>query len=139
MDLKYSLEAIANHFHWKVVYARRDYQNLTDVTDFIYSTSQSYETGETFMLIDPIIRHPHETGITYTGNLMILTNSDLDTESYEEKFENYIRPLLAIVLGRMKSNLLCNYDINLWRVIEIINFFDFNADGVSINFELKGY
>lgn len=138
MDVKDAFKNIADDLGWGFEYARRDYQNLADITDFIYSTSKNYNTGETFMFIDPIVRSPHNTGTTYSGNMMILTNSDLDG-MYDDKFEAYIRPLLNIVLGSFKNKLLCDFDINLWRVIEVVNFFDFNADGVSIQFEIKGY
>lgn len=138
MELKDKFKEIADATGWGINYARRDVQNLQNISDSIYSASQCYGSGETFLFIDPIIRTPHETGITYTGNFMVLTNSPLDM-SYEEKFESYIRPLLKTVLIDMKSALLCEYDVNTWRSIEVINFFDFNADGLSINYELKGY
>lgn len=138
MDLKDTLEAIAVSQGWGFEYARRDYQNLVDVSDMIFSVSQEYADGETFMFVDPITRRPHETGVVYSGNLLILTNSDLDM-GYEEKFEAYIRPMLDIVLKSMVGTLLCHYDLTTWRTLEVINFFDFNADGISIQYELKGY
>lgn len=139
MDLKDTFKTIADANGWGCEYARRDHQNLVDVTNSIYSASENYATGQTFLFVDPIVRTPHETGITYSGNFMVLTNSDLDM-SYDDKFENYIRPLLNLLMGSgFKNKLLCSYDVNLWRAIEVINFFDFNADGLSIQYELKGY
>ena len=138
MNIKDAFKNIADSLGWGFEYARRDYQNLTDVSDWIHSASQNYATGETFLFLDPVIRSPHETGITYSGNMMILTNSDIDM-TYNDKFEGYIRPILDIVLGSFKNKLICDFDVNLWRVIEVVNFFDFNADGVSISFEIKGY
>src|SRR5690606_12151001 len=116
MDLRDVFENIATENNWKLVYARRDYQNLTDVTDMIYSASKSLETGETFLFVDPIIRRPNEFGTTYSGNFMILTNSDLDDVSYEAKFEKYIRPLLYDLRVRFHTKLLCDYDILQWRI-----------------------
>lgn len=138
MDLKDTFKNIADAKGWGCEYARRDHQNLVDVTNSIYSASQNYATGQTFLFVDPIVRRPHETGITYSGNFMVLTNSDLDM-SYDDKFEGYIRPLLDIVLGSIRNQLMCDFDVNVWSAIEVINFFDFNADGLSVQYELKGY
>ena len=138
MDLKDTLEKIAILNGWGFKYARRDYQNLTNIEDSIRSASECYETGETWMFIDPIVRTITETGTRYSGTFMILTNSPLDMD-YDDKFEGYIRPLIEISMIKIKNGLKCDYDVINWRAIEVINFFDFNADGISINYELEGY
>lgn len=141
MDLKDSLKSIveAAPFNWRFEHARRDYMNLADITDAINAASDGMPGGETLFWLDPVTRSPHDTGITYSGNFMVLTNSDLDAESYDEKFETYIRPLIDLVLVKLKNKLKCTYDINRFSAIEVINVLDLNGDGLSVQYELKGY
>lgn len=138
MDLTETLKAFADSKGWKFIHARRDYQNLQSTTDFISSETETYGTGETFLFLDPVVRKPEGDGITYSGNFLILTNSDLDKD-YDDKFEDYIKPLISIVAEELKSFLRCDYDINDLTILEVINVFDFNSDGVSVRFNLKGY
>lgn len=138
MDLKDKLEQIASDNQWKFVYARRDYQNLFDVSQFISDEMEDAGNGETVMFVDPIVRRPDSPGIRYTGNLMLLTSYDFDG-TYKEKYAKVIRPLIDVVTGNFYKDLICDFDADDWTVIEVINMFDFNADGVSVRFNLKGY
>lgn len=138
MDVKEVLKNLALGYGWRFEYARRDYQNLIDATNFVADTIEGYGVGETVLFLDPIQRSGKSNDVTYQGNFMILTKSDLD-DSYDGKHTKYIQPLIDIVHGGMEYKLRCEFDVNTWRSIEVVNVFDFNADGLSISFNLKGY
>lgn len=138
MDVIDALKNFATAKGWKFIHARRDYQNLTSVSDFIFSETEQFGDGETFMFVDPVKRDPRKDGIDYSGNFLILTNSDLD-KSYDQKYNDYIKPLLPIVNDELYKTLNCTYDVNKLSTLEAINLFDFNADGLSVSFNLKGY
>lgn len=138
MDLSNHLENYATSKNWKYVYARRDYQNLIDATDFVADAIEGYGVGETIMLVDPIRRGGETDNITYKGSFMVLTKSDLD-DDYESRKSKYIDPLLEVLLKEMKNVLICEFDINQWEAIELINMLDWNADGLLITFNLKGF
>lgn len=138
MDIKDKLESLATNYGWRFVHARRDYANLTDALAFVEDEAQKYGVGETILFLDPVVRDGTKTdGIGYSGNFMILTISDLDG-TYDEKYKDFIEPLTPIIVEDMRNKLRCSYNINQWRAIEVINVFDINADGLSVNFNLKG-
>lgn len=139
LDIKKTLQDFAEITKgYNFTHARRDFQNLQSVTDFIYSQTENLATGETTFFLDPIIRKPSSDGVTYTGNFLILTNSNPDM-TYNQKYEAYIEPMILMVQTELYNSLRCLYDINDLTVIEVIDMFDFNADGVSVSFSLKGY
>lgn len=138
MDIREKLKAYAESKNWKFIHARRDFQNLHGVTDFIYSQTEGLDTGETVLILDPVVRKFERDGILYSGNFLVLTNSPLDMD-YEEKYLNYIQPLFGIINNALPNVLRCEYDLNAWQAIELVNQFDFNADGVSVSFSVKGY
>lgn len=123
---------------WRFVNARRDYQNLVDATNFVADEVEGYSVGETVLFLDPVIRKTEKDGIRYSGNFMVLTKSDFD-DDYESRQIKYIDPLVEVVMKSMFNKLRCDFDVDGWQAIEVINVFDFNADGLSINFNLKGY
>lgn len=136
--LKEKIEAMAISNGWQFVYARRDYQNLTDVLDFVDDAMEGYGVGETFLFMDPIKYDGSKTdGITYSGTFMVLTKSDLD-DDYESKYIKYVEPLKTNLLGSFKNQLRCDFSVNAWGAIEVINVFDLNADGLNITYNLKG-
>lgn len=137
MEVKDKLELLATSYGWRFVHARRDYQNLKDALAFIEEEMDGYGVGETILFLDPVIKdYSKSDGVVYSGNFMILTISDFDL-SYEDKQQKYINPLIEIIQGKIRSNLRCTYKINQLKTIEVINFFDINADGLSIEFNLK--
>lgn len=138
MDLSNHLKSYATSKNWRYEYARRDYQNLIDATDFVADAIEGYGVGETIMIVDPIRRSSENSGISYRGSFMVLTKSDLD-DDYASRKTKYIDPLLDIILKEMKGFLLCNFDINQWEAIELINMLDWNADGLLVTYNLKGY
>lgn len=139
LDIRTILQDFASSKSWIFLPARRDFQNLHDVTEFIYSQTEGLDTGETVLFLDPVIREPVPDGVNVSGSFLILTNSNLDAASYDEKFINYIAPLINVVQVELFNKIRCQYDINDFTVIELINQFDFNGDGVHVSFNLKGY
>jgi len=138
MDISDVFEAFATSKGWGYEYARRDYQNMIDATDFVADAIEGYGVGETMMIVDPVIRVSEKQGISYRGSFMVLTKSDLD-DDYTSRKTKYIDPLLDILLKEMRSKLICDYDVNQWEAIELINMLDWNADGLLITFNLKGF
>jgi hypothetical protein len=112
-------------------YSRSDYQNLYDGMD----------NGKVHLFVDPITIDSsfsdsgHETK-TYTGKYMLLVSSDVD-EEYKDKFESNIRPLITNSNQLIKDSILCSeYQINKFQTMEVINLFDFNLDGVLVNYSI---
>ena len=138
MELKTRLKEIADSYGWRFVYARRDYQNLIDATNFISDELRDAGKGETVLFMDPVTRRAENIGTRFTGNFMVLTSSDFDN-SYEERMLNYVDPLIRKVMNDMRAQLVCDFDVDDWTAIEVINMFDFNADGLNVRFNLKGY
>lgn len=137
MDFKELLKQIAASYGWGIVYARRDYQNLQEIVDHINAEAENYSEGETFFFVDPVTRKPHDTGYTYSGRFMVLTNSDL-SDDYNTKYDNYIAPVIDKVMREMVQKLRCHGDVEAWQSIEVINALDINGDGLSVTYQWKG-
>jgi hypothetical protein len=112
-------------------YSRSDYQNLYDemTTDIIH------------LFVDPIIIDStfsdsgHETK-TYSGKFMLLVSSDID-EDYKQKYLDNIKPIIDSAIQVVKDDLRCaDYDISKFQTLEVINLFDFNLDGVLVNYNV---
>lgn len=139
MDIKNFLENFATTKSWRFTHARRDYQNLHDVLAFVGDEVEGFEDNETCIFLDPVTRSKSSTdSIVYTGNFMVLTKSNFDM-TYKDRFDTYIKPALDIINDELYNALRCEFDINQWSTVEVINMFDFNADGVNVQFNLKGY
>lgn len=138
MTIKEAFKSFADDQGWSFVYARRDYQNLHDSANFITDALEGVGIGETVLFLDPLRRAKGESGTDEAGFMMILTKSNHD-QTYEERFDLYIDPLINIVMNTFYNKLRCSFDINEWRSTEVINMFDWNADGLLINFSTKGY
>lgn len=136
MDARKFFEDLALDMSWHFVPARRDYQNLHDVENWIASETEKYGEGETTLFLDPIQRSPVSTEIRYVGNFMILTNSDID-KSYDDKFKDYIEPLIDVVHKTIFNRLRCDWKVTNLTSIEVINQFDLNADGLSVSFTIE--
>ena len=117
---------------FEFMYARRDFQNLLD----------SLPTGQTHLILDPVEITENFTEYNevdtkqYTGQFMILVSSDIDKETYEQRYIDEIQPLLVGALALIKDDLKCNGSIQIenWRTIELINMFDYNVDGISVTY-----
>ena len=139
MTPEIKLKALATAQGWAFVNAPRSYQNLQDIANFIADTMEGVGVGETFLFLDPVIRAKKTSEyIDYSGNFMVLTKSDLDETTYADRKTKYIDPVIDILYGTFYNKLRCDFLISDWRSIEVINVFDFNGDGVSMKFTLKG-
>lgn len=112
-------------------YSRSDYQNLYD----------EMTTDKIHLFVDPIIIDSsfsdsgHETK-TYSGKFMLLVSSDVD-EDYKQKYLDNIKPIIDSATQIVKDDLRCaDYDILKFQTIEVINLFDFNLDGVLVNYNV---
>jgi len=124
------LKNIATENNWKFEYSRADYQNLVD----------EIEKNEIALFVDPIqidskfSDSGNETK-TFTGKLMLLFSSDVD-ESYSDKYNDYLKPLLDDNLEIIKERFACSdYQIIMFRTVEVVNLFDHNLDGVLVNYQ----
>ena len=73
---------------------------------------------------------------TSYGKLMILVSSDVD-EDYKQKYDNHIKALIDGALQTLKDTLVCaDADIQKFETTEVINLFDFNLDGVLVNYNV---
>ena len=133
------LETLATARGWKFINARRDYQNLQELVNFIADSMEGFGVGGTFLFLDPVARGKKTTEyITYTGNFMVLTKSDLDETTYADRKTKYIDPVIEIMYGAFYNNLRCDFKVLEWNSIEVINEFDLNGDGISMKFKLEG-
>ena len=139
MTVEAKLEILATARGWTFINARRDYQNLQGLVNFIADSMESFGVGETFLFLDPVVRGKKTTEfITYTGNFMVLTKSDLDETTYADRKTKYIDPVIEIMYGAFYNSLRCDFKVLEWNSIEVINEFDLNGDGISMKFKLEG-
>ena len=123
------LKNIAEENDWEFEYSRTDYQNLYNAV----------EDGKVYMFVDPITSDSkfsdagNET-LTYSGKLMLLMSSNVD-EDYKDKYEQYIKPLSTTNRKILVDSFACSdYQLNTFKVTEIINLFDQNMDGLLITY-----
>lgn len=125
------LKNIAESNDWVFKYARQDFQNLYD----------EMENDLVHLFVDPITIDTvfsatgNET-ITYSGKLMLLVSSDIG-DDYETKYENTIKELIATSTSRITQRMICeDATINKFQTVEVINLFDYNLDGVLVNYSI---
>jgi len=137
--MKEKLESIAKSNDWSFDYGRGDFHNL-EIT----------EDKHFFFFLDPLEEvvsfnegSAPESRI-YNGRCMLLMKSDFDrvyhdqeeNEKVEGKYDRYIKRCKEEVMKIPKA--LCyEYDILQWRMIEVINLYDDNFDGVLVVFQIK--
>lgn len=129
------LKALATSESWVFTYGRTDFQNLFEAAE---------QKNVSHLFLDPVkIRDIHnDTGGTeqkvYSGSFMILLSSDIDEKDYDERYQKYIKPIVSGDLETIKEELVCNQEarIDLWQTTEVINIFDYNFDGVIVNYEI---
>lgn len=125
------LKNLAEDNDWVFEYSRSDYQNLYDemTNDKIHLFVDPITTSSTFS------DSGFEEKSSY-GKLMILVSSDVD-EEYQHKYDTHIKPLIDGALQVLKDTLVCtDANIQKFETIEVINLFDFNLDGVLVNYNV---
>lgn len=136
--MKTQLEQIASLYDWEFQYGRSDFQNL-----------ETQSSKAFFLFLDPI----EETLLfneynqvkkrTFSGRFMLLKKSDLDRvydaqqhqEKEQGKYESYILPCKNEI--QKIPTFLCSYDIELWKILEVIDIYDVNFDGVLVQFKIS--
>ena len=123
-------------------YGRSDYQNLV----------QSDSIAEKiYLFLDPVTRLKSfsEFGgnglITFSGQFLLLIKGDLDKPYYETaqagvsgKYEDNILPLLNTHLQAFEDYLNCTeYQVNQWQILDAINIYDANMDGLIVTYNLS--
>ncbi len=103
------------------------------------------EVDKIFLLLDPVKlkKNYNDSGavesITYSGSFMLLVSSDFDEESYNFRYENYIKPLRGNQLEAIESELTCGNEAEIidWNETEVINVVDNNLDGILVSYVIK--
>ena len=129
------LKALAAANDWVFEYGRHDFNNLHEATE---------QKGVSHIFLDPVkIRDiDNDSGVTeqkvYSGLFMILFSSDIDEKSYDDRYQDYIKPIITGDLKTIKSEIRCNYQVifDLWEIVEVINILDYNFDGVICTYQL---
>lgn len=138
MNIKDKLEELALANGWSWDYGRSDYHNIRDAKDFKADTDEGFSNDETILFCDPIrtskVRATNQ--VQSIGQMILLTRSNHD-KMYSERYDLFIEPLKA-ALDSMYNKLRCEWEITRWEDQEVINFFDYNADGLIINFTVIG-
>ena len=127
------LKTISKDNKWSFIYARSDYQNLFDDAPVNYKP---------YLFLDPVATTDvfNEMNVVeskqYSGSFMILMSSDIDEPDYDARYQKYIKPLVSGALAKVKNILGCNgkITINAWNQVEVINAFDWTADGLIITY-----
>jgi hypothetical protein len=126
------LKDLASDNDWVFEYSRTDYQNLMN----------ELQMEKVHLFVDPITIDSSfsESGFetkSYSGKMMLLLSSDVD-ESYQDKYQDYIKPLLTTTLQTLKGSLVCtDATFNKFQSTEVINLFDENLDGLLINYNIS--
>ena len=136
--MKEALQQIANNNGWHFDYGRSYFHNLETEADKEY-----------YFFLDPIEEsvtfneYIVPTKRTYNGRFMLLKHSDFDrvynaqsdNNQSESKYEQYIKPCKEEVM-KIANTLCGDYTIEGWRMIEVINLYDNNFDGVLVTFQI---
>lgn len=129
------LKALAAANNWGFEYGRHDFQNLHEAAE---------QKNVSHIFLDPVkIRDiDNDSGVTekkvFSGSFMILYSSDIDEKSYDDRYQDYIKPIVTGDLLTIKDNIRCNNEVvfDLWETVEVINIFDYNFDGVICTYQL---
>lgn len=130
------LKAIAATNVWGFFYGRHDYANLEDLDEV--------EKAKPQLFLDPVKFKENKSdlnvveSITYSGFFMLVKSSDLDEVSYDFRYTTYIKPLIDTQLLKIEDTIRCAYSVvfNQWEVSEVINYLDFNFDGIIVNYQI---
>lgn len=130
------LKQICADNDYPFTYARSDFQNLFDEVE---------EKGVPHLFLDPITVSDNfsDMGVVevknYTGSFLLVVSSDLDEESYQYRFDNYIKPIINQAMEVIQEGIRCADVVTFdrWQVTEVINVFDYNFDGVAVQFSIS--
>ena len=147
MTLVEQLRTITEGLGWEFHYGRRDFQNLV--------RTKGADDQTIYFFLDPVTRAPEysadsgfKTGATtYTGRFLIVTKSKLD-EVYDKqknqdvaigKWRKHIEPKLKQHFGKLENAIICEDDLQIvsTSILDAINVFGENVDGILVNYNIK--
>ena len=141
------IRTITEGLGWYFHYGRRDFQNLV--------RTNGADDQTIYFFLDPVTRVPEyssdsgfKTGaITYTGRFLIVTKSKLDevydTQKNQDvtngKWRKHIEPKLRQHFGELENAIICEDDLQIVSIsiLDAINVFSENVDGVLVNYNIK--
>ena len=130
------LKNISDTNDYPFEYARRDFQNLYEEVEqlnvphiFLDPVTETREFGD----------YGEHISTTYEGSFLMVVSSDFEDESYEYKYTENIKPLLSSSMAVITDGIKCNatLEIQQWRMVEVINIFDYTMDGIACTFNVK--
>jgi len=133
-DIVEVLRDLAVSLGWTFSYGNRANHNLI---------RSSLDDNKIYLLLDPVrISQPSDEfgGVketVFTGNFILGIQSTID-KTYEEKYEDNIKPLKNNELPKIKTLLNCgDYEITAWSFFEDINLYDTNLDGLVVSYTIS--
>lgn len=134
--MKEIAEAFAAAQGWEFDYGRQDFHNLKEA---------AVQQDVSHLFLDPvnIEKKRNDSGnveaVIYSGSFMLLYSSKLDEGGYNERYESYIKPIISTQVELFEENLICEQEATLetWRIVEVINVFDDNFDGVLVTYKIS--
>jgi hypothetical protein len=140
-DLVEILEQHSATLNWIFSYGNKANQNLMQAT---------LVPNKIYLILDPVKRKRafSEFGgtgdTTFTGSFLLLRASTIDQMYYEGqgtergKYKENIRGILGFYLESLEAILNCgDLKINDWSIVDIVDVFDFNADGVVVTYNIS--
>lgn len=137
--MKTFFEQIAQDNDWFFSYGQQEYINLEETDKEMRLYIQPIEETPVYSPMNNI------ESTTYSGRIMLLVKSNLD-DMYDAQLQNdknlgryeaHIKRCKQ-ELSKITSPLLCSgYQIKQWKIMELINMFDENTDGVLVNFSIE--
>ena len=129
------MKAIAAANSWVFDYGRSDFQNLFNAAE---------QKLKSHLFLDPVKigKNRNDTGgveaMVYSGSFMLLYSSDLDEVSYSDRYEKYIKPIVMTQIELIETDLICTQQANIeqWEIVEVINMFDYNLDGIIVTYRI---
>lgn len=136
------LRTITEGLGWKFFYGRRDFQNLVEANE--------ENDPDWYFFLDPLEEdYKIKNEPVFTGRAMVVSKSDLD-EVYDSQKENivssgkwqkYILPKKQYFQKDFREILDCTgvLEIENYKLVDVINLYDENWDGVILNFTIREY
>lgn len=130
------LKAISEVRGWPFDYGRSDFHNL-------FNEPEQKNTVHLFLDPVKVSEEENDSGvtedITFTGSFMIAYSSDIDEESYEDRYLKYMKPLMKDGEKYVKESLRCTYEpsFDMWEYTEVINALDYNFDGILVKYKVS--
>lgn len=129
------LKDLSETSDWNFVYGRSDFQNLDDA---------ERDEVKLHLFLDPVkIRKKRNDqneieSRTFSGTFMMLYSSSIDELTYEERYKEYIKPIIEGRIDEIEENLTCEHEVKFeeWVSDEIINVFDYNLDGIIVTYKI---